>query len=137
METYPKESTHPSRQQRAGRAELGNVSLPVRTTAPPHSHTHRAHPSVQAVTPQFHCRHSLPLSLYRSSALSHSIPFIILTPNEIALYCVILHSNIVVSKISPPSYIVASALFFFSREAGAGGGPRAYCPPVTGTDLSR
>ncbi len=29
---------------------------PVRTAAPPHSHTHRAHPLVQAVTPEFHYR---------------------------------------------------------------------------------
>jgi len=46
---------------------------------------------------------TLSLSLYRSFVLSHFISFIILTSNYILLYRVILHSNIVVSKITSPS----------------------------------
>ena len=75
---------------------------------------------------------SLSLPLYRSFALSlpHSIWFIILTPNQIVLYRVILHLNIIVSKISSPSQIVATASFFSGSEGG--GGPTSLPAPCHG-----
>ena len=63
---------------------------------------------------------SLSLSIALSLSLPHSIWFIILTPNQIVLYRVILHLNIIVSKISSLSQIVATASFFLGKSGGRG-----------------
>lgn len=101
--------------------------------------------SVWVCSPAMHIQFKVGLSI--SDTLSHFILFISLDFTRIALYCVIVHSDIIFSKIKLSSldcchcYVLGASshlptlpLFPFHFRAR---GPTSLLPPVTSTDWSR